>query len=138
MPLITWETSYELGISEIDNQHKKMVEIINRLFQMFSEHKVQDEEALKTVLQELTDYANYHFSTEEKYFALLNYPGTENHIAKHNQYREKIEEFKTQLAANKTESTFFNLTNFLQDWWVWHINNVDREYVPLFLAQGVK
>jgi len=137
MPLITWQESYALGISEIDDQHKKIVELINRLFQMFSEHQIPDE-GLGAVLQELTDYANYHFSTEEKYFSLFNYPQAAGHIAMHNKYRTKIEEFKTQFKTDKTESIFFNLTNFLQDWWIWHINNLDREYVPLFREKGVK
>ena len=138
MPLITWQDSYALGLSEIDTQHKKIVEIINHLFQIFTDHKMQDEKGLEAILQELTDYADYHFSTEEKYFALFGYPQATSHIAMHNQYRDKIEEFKNQFAAAKTEAVFFNLTNFLQDWWIWHINNLDREYVPLFMENGIK
>lgn len=138
MPFITWQESYALGISEIDSQHQKIVELINRLFQIFSEHKIEDEKGLEAILQELTDYANYHFSTEEKYFSLFSYPQAAGHIAMHNQYRTKIDEFKTKFATEKTETIFFNLTNFLQDWWIWHINNLDREYVPLFQEKGVK
>ena len=138
MALITWKDEYALGISEIDTQHQKIVSIINQLFDMFSEHKTQDEASLTSILQELTDYADYHFSTEEKYFSLFNYPGTAGHIEMHNQYRAKIEDFKAQYAAKKTEAVFFNLTNFLQDWWIWHINNLDREYVPIFKENGLK
>lgn len=138
MALITWKDEYALGISEIDTQHQKIVDIINRLFAMFSEHKLKDEIGLKNILQELTEYANYHFATEEKYFSLFNYPGSASHIEMHNNYRAKIEDFKAQYETDKTEAVFFNLTNFLQDWWVWHINNLDREYVPLFKENGVK
>lgn len=138
MALITWQENYALGISEIDTQHQKIVEIINRLFEMFSEHKTEDESSLKKILQELTDYADYHFQTEEKYFNLFNYSGAAGHIEMHNNYRSKIEEFKAQYETDKSEAVFFSLTNFLQDWWTWHINNMDREYVPLFQEKGVK
>ena len=138
MALITWQSEYELGIVEIDNQHKKIVEIINRLFEMFSTHKMEDEAGLTQILKELSDYADYHFTTEEKYFEAFKYPQAAGHIEMHNNYRTKIGEFKTQFAAAKDEAIFFNLTNFLQDWWIWHINNLDREYAPLFKENGVK
>jgi hemerythrin-like metal-binding protein len=136
MELMTWQKEYELGIEEIDNQHKKIVEIINRLFPMSLE--LTDEEVLKVILTELTDYADYHFATEEKYFKLFNYPEAAGHIEVHNKYRNKIEEFKKEFAAAKTEEVFFNLNNFLKDWWIQHINHLDREYVPLFKEQGLK
>lgn len=136
MAPITWQKEYELGIEEIDNQHKKIVEIINRLLPMSL--KLTDEEALKIILKELTDYADYHFGTEEKYFKLFNYPGAAGHIEIHNQYRHRIEEYKKEFAAAKTEEVFFNLNNLLKDWWISHINGVDREYVPLFKKNGLK
>jgi len=138
MALITWQAEYALGLEEIDNQHKKIVEIINHLFQMFTEHNLNDGADLNVVLQELTDYANYHFSTEEKYFALFQYQKTAEHLEMHNNYRKKIEEFTKQYKIEKNETIFFNLTNFLQDWWVWHINNTDRDYAPLFKEKGIK
>ncbi len=137
MALITWQDGYSLGIEKIDSQHKKIVDIINRLFTMFSEHKLSDEAGLKAILQELTDYANYHFSTEEEYFGLFQYAKAAPHIEMHNSYRAKIEEFAKQYETEKNETIFFNLTNFLQDWWVWHINNTDRDYAPLFKEKGV-
>ena len=100
--------------------------------------RLTDEEALGSILQELTDYADYHFATEEKYFKLFHYPESAGHIEIHHKYRDKIEQFKKDFAAAKTEEVFFNLNNFLQDWWVWHINNMDREYVPLFKEHGLK
>jgi len=138
MELITWQDEYALGIAEIDNQHQKIVEIINSLYQMFSENKMTEAAALQTILKELTDYADYHFTTEENYFTTFKYPQAAGHIEKHNQYREKVEEFKKQLDNNNLKETFFTMTNFLHEWWVWHINNMDREYVPLFKENGIK
>lgn len=138
MALITWQDEYSLGIEEIDTQHKKIVELINRLFTMFQEHKLSDAAGLGTILKELSDYADYHFKTEEKYFDLFQYAKAPGHIEMHNNYRTKIAEFNAQYEADKSEAIFFNLTNFLQDWWIWHINNTDRDYAPLFKENGVK
>lgn len=138
MELITWQNEYALGIEEIDKQHQKIVEIINRLYQLFSENKMTETGALQTILKELTDYADYHFTTEENYFANFKYPQAPGHIEKHNQYRAKVEEFKNQLAGDNIKDVFFTMTNFLHEWWIWHINNMDREYVSLFKENGVK
>jgi len=138
MALITWQDEYALGIEEIDSQHKKIVDIINRLFQMFTDKDTRDETKINGIFQELVDYANYHFSTEEKYFELFSYPGTSAHLELHEKYRAKVEELKKQYETDKGEAVFFALTNFLQDWWVWHINNADRAYAPLFKEKGVK
>lgn len=52
--MIKWRNEYTLGIELIDNQHKKLLEIVNRLYSAFIEKK-QSEEVL-TVLVELKDY----------------------------------------------------------------------------------
>ena len=135
MPPIAWQEEYALGIAEIDNQHRKIIEMINRLFKMASE--LTDDKILKDILMELSDYATYHFETEENYFKKFDYPGAAEHIAVHDQFRERIAELKKILDKGETEKVLFSLSTFLQNWWIWHINHVDRAYVPLFKKKGL-
>jgi len=137
MAFIDWREDYNLGIKEIDDQHQKMVEIINRLFELSNENEIDNQEKIETVLKEASDYAVYHFATEEKYFDLFKYEKSESHIDIHNKYRAKIKELSEKYQQTKDKTVFFELTDFLQDWWVWHINNTDREYVALFKANGL-
>lgn len=137
MPLIPWENKFELGISEIDEQHKKMLSIINKLYDMLDDVKSNDQNEIDRIIKEMAEYALYHFATEEKYFELFNYENKEPHIKIHDQYRAKIEDWQKRYNENKDKAIFFEVSNFLHDWWTWHINNTDREYVPFMKANNV-
>lgn len=137
MPLIPWDDKFALGISEIDEQHKKMLAIINKLNDLFTDKKHEEQAEIDNVIKEMADYAVYHFATEEKYFQLFDYEKAEAHIQIHNQYRAKIEEWRQRYDVSKSKMIFFEISNFLQDWWTWHINNTDRDYVPFLKANGL-
>jgi hemerythrin-like metal-binding protein len=138
MSLIPWKSEFELGIEEIDEQHKKVLAIINKLYDLFNEKKLDDQVAIDSIIKELADYAIYHFQTEENYFKIYGYEQAQGHIEVHNQYRAKIEDWRKRYDENKDPAIFFEISNFLQDWWTWHINNTDRAYVPFMKANGVK
>lgn len=138
MELIPWREEFALGISEIDEQHKKILAIINNLSEIFQGKKHHEQEIINQIIQELDDYANYHFQAEEKYFDLFSYQDAEAHIKIHNQYREKIVEWHQKYEKENDPKIFFDVSEFLKNWWVWHINNTDRAYVPLFKENGIK
>ncbi len=138
MELIPWREEFALGISEIDEQHKKILAIINNLSEIFQGKKHHEQEIINQIIQELDDYANHHFQTEEKYFDLFSYQDAEAHIKIHNQYREKIVEWRQKYEKENDPKIFFDVSEFLKNWWVWHINNTDRAYVPLFKEKGIK
>lgn len=137
MPFIPWEDKFELGITEIDEQHKKMLAIINKLYDLFEDLKNNDQIEIDKVIKEMADYAVYHFDTEEKYFTMFDYEKASEHIQIHNQYREKIDDWRKKYEETKDEKIFFEISNFLHDWWIWHINNTDRDYVPFMKANKV-
>lgn len=138
MELIPWKEEFALGISEIDEQHKKILTIINNLSEIFQDKKHHEQEVVNKIIQELDDYAVYHFQTEEKYFELFNYEDADAHIKIHNQYREKITEWRQRYEKDNDPKIFFDISEFLQNWWVWHINNTDRAYIPFMKEHGIK
>lgn len=137
MSLIFWKDEFALGIKEIDEQHKNILALINKLYDLFDSKKFKEQTEVDGIIKELSDYAIYHFETEEKYFELFGYEKTNEHIEVHNQYRTRIEEWRKRYNESKDEKIFFEISTFLHDWWVWHINNTDREYVPFLKANGV-
>jgi len=137
MSLIPWNDSFALGIDEIDEQHQKMLAIINKLFDLFEDKKHEDQAEIDRIIKEMADYAVYHFQTEEKYFQLYGYKKALPHIQIHNQYRAKVEDWRRRYDTDKDKTIFFEISSFLQDWWTWHINNTDREYVPFLKANGL-
>jgi len=137
MPLIPWTDEFALGIEEIDEQHKKMLAIINKLFDLFTENKDGDQKEIDKIIKEMADYAVYHFETEEKYFDLYGYEKTKEHVGIHDQYRAKIEDWQKRYGENHDREIFFEISEFLNNWWTWHINNTDREYVPFMKANDI-
>ncbi|HTX86577.1 MAG TPA: bacteriohemerythrin [Candidatus Nanoarchaeia archaeon] len=136
MPLIIWDETFSVGVKEIDGQHQKMISIINRLFEMVANNNF-NEAAVFNILNELVDYADYHFTTEERYFREFDYPKTESHIETHNDYRERIRELKEDYEDGKKNDVLADLAEFINGWWVWHINHSDKEYTQCFHDHGL-
>ena len=70
---LEWEEKYSVGVVEIDNQHKRMFEIINELFEAINNKII--EEKLDKIIAKVVDYKDFHFTTEEKYFKEFNQRG---------------------------------------------------------------
>lgn len=136
MPSILWEDQYLLGINEIDTQHKKIIDIINKLHDIaFTARDVNDD--IENILKELEDYAIYHFNTEEKYFKMFGYNESKDHIEIHNQYRDRINSWVNEYNRDRDNKIISEMLGFLENWWVFHINNTDRKYAPLFKKMGL-
>lgn len=136
MAIIHWSEDYSVKVEELDAQHKIIINLINKLNDLYVQKKFTGTDA-SPILRELSDYAESHFNTEEYYFKLYNYDKMDSHIAMHQAYREKVEEFKKEYSEDQSEKVFFEINNFLNDWWIWHINNADQEYSKYFNQNGL-
>lgn len=90
----------------------------------------------------MMDYTIYHFQTEENYFKLYGYERTASHTEIHSQYRTRVAEWRELYHKDKDNretvtQIFFEISKFLHDWWIWHINNTDRDYVPFMKANHI-
>ena len=81
---IPWNDKYSLGIDAIDTQHKKLFEIVNRLYALDDEHSTKDE--IKDILYEFNDYLRTHLSEEEEYMASINFPELPEHKEIHESF----------------------------------------------------
>jgi hemerythrin-like metal-binding protein len=131
--LIKWRDIHSVNVKEFDEQHKKLVEIINEFFASGPDNK----EALKLIVGKLIEYSNYHLENEEAYFKKFNYPEAADHLEKHNFYRHKVLEFSHKLETAEGAEIFNELSEFLRDWWIMHINNIDQEYSNFFNKNGL-
>ncbi len=135
MAFITWTDAYSVGIEEIDNQHKGLVKLINKLFDAMSDGQANS--ILNGILNELTKYTQVHFATEEKYFALYDYPESAEHIEEHLQFVNEVLKFKAQFEAGNIVLSF-EVFKFLRGWLVKHIQGSDKKYSQCFIANGLK
>jgi len=134
MAYITWSKDFSVNVREIDVQHKLLVEKINQLHQSLLDNKGR--EAQKIIIQEMTDYANVHFETEEKYMRSLNYPAYQLHKAEHEKFAEKA--YELQMRINRTGYVLtLEILSFLKNWLQEHILGTDKQYSAFFNENGV-
>ncbi|RMD50425.1 MAG: hemerythrin, partial [Ignavibacteria bacterium] len=81
MNKIEWKHYYNIGVPEIDEQHKKLTDMINELIVARNEGK--EEEVFGKILKSLVEYTQVHFSSEEKHMKQYNYPGLVEHQHQH-------------------------------------------------------
>ena len=85
---VPWDNRYRLGIDNIDDQHEKLFELVNRLFEL--EETSNYKEALRTILYEFSDYMKTHFSDEEEYMSEIGFPKLEEHKKLHQDIIESL------------------------------------------------
>ena len=135
MEFITWKDNYSVKVPSIDNQHQKLVSLINELYSKF--YQDLNNEDLKRIFDELESYAGYHFNYEEKFMKLYGFKGYNEHQQEHESFRNKIVNYRDQLDSSKT-SEVIDLLTYLKDWLLKHIMGTDRKYANLFVEKGLK
>ena len=122
--MLEWEDKFSMDISIIDEEHKKLIGILNKAV-FAKEHNDNTEEA-KEVLGEMLEYSQKHFSTEEAYMIKFNFSEYQFHKNEHLDF------------TNKTIATFNKAIKgdceleFLKQWLVNHIQSIDRMYIDCF------
>lgn len=132
---LEWDENYSVGVQEIDNQHKILFATINELLDAI--HNNEPEEKLDHIIQNIITYKKHHFSTEEKYFKEFNFEGAEEHIEQHKKFNDNIKKLFEDHPKHDIELCFL-LIDFLEDWLIDHLQNMDQKYVECFKQNGLK
>src|SRR3989339_622150 len=134
MALIQWNSTLSVNITQIDNQHMKLVELVNTLHDRMKVGK--GKAALSGILNELTNYTVYHFKTEEDIFRKYNYPQTDAHLKEHDALVQQVVKLKADFDNGKSVLTL-DVMNFLKDWLTLHIMGDDKAYTLFLKSQGI-
>ena len=132
---IIWTEDFSVGVARIDEQHKRLIGMINRLIS--APQARARSETISDLLNDMTSYAQEHFATEEALMRQYNYPQLEEHVAQHRTFREKTVGFCSAAildAPGLPEAMLYYLRNWLVD----HILNSDMAFKPFFREQGLK
>ncbi|QJB55022.1 bacteriohemerythrin [Pseudodesulfovibrio sp. zrk46] len=132
--MMQWTDELSTNIREIDEQHIRLINLINALQKAMVSGK--GKEAVAQVLEELKDYTVFHFAHEETLFEEYDYPETEGHVQAHKMFVEKVVEFEQKILSGKASVTM-EVLDFLKDWLVKHIMGVDHRYSPYFNKKGL-
>jgi hemerythrin len=134
MALITWHDTYSVKVRKFDDEHKKLISLINQLHDAMMVG--QGGQVIGKVLQSLIDYTSTHFAAEEASMKLHNYPGYEQHKKEHNSLVLQVLDVQKNLKAGKAPLSQ-EIMLFLKNWLQSHIQGEDKKYGPFFNAKGV-
>ena len=127
MKLIIWTPDFSVGVASIDEQHKGLIAMVNRL--MAEPRTTTQSETISALLSDLTKYAEEHFAAEEELMRRHNYPRLDEHIAQHLTFRNATVDF-CMAAMNDDGTVPEAMFRYLCNWLVEHILNSDMDYKP--------
>jgi hemerythrin len=132
---IDWTEELSVGIQEIDEQHKILVDLINRLYESIV--KQTDTQVVNDILTELVQYTVVHFAVEESLMRIFDYPDYEDHKKIHQELQQQVIDLHKKVKENNA-SISMDLLKFLKNWLTRHIFVEDQKYGPFFLERGLK
>lgn len=126
MKSFQWDTCYETGIGDVDEQHQYLVEIINRYGELIAENNISLAD-IRMALFELSRYAEFHFKEEENLMreAGLYEKHVEAHIKVHRAFMSDIVSMQAFISEENIKASE-HLLNFLIHWLAYHILGIDQ------------
>ncbi len=127
MARIRWQPAFETGISEVDNQHRQFIRLVNSLEDLLGTGEDVDVDAVRSILEELVDYADYHFSYEQEFQEKMAFSDRAEHTARHDEFRRWLRSNLTN-ADLEDSRTILDLLNHLMDWFLTHVLVDDMKF----------
>ncbi|GFO69095.1 hypothetical protein GMLC_26740 [Geomonas limicola] len=121
MPIIEWNAGFMLGIGEIDQHHKQLVQLLN---DTYDEFRAGARIGLP-VIEQLIDHAERIFTLEEQLMREVCYPQLGEHLNEHEGFTSRIGGFKANYT--NSEGTSIELLWFLCNWVTHHLRETDAE-----------
>lgn len=132
---IEWSDALSVGVKEIDNQHKKLINMINEL-----NTAIQGgwgKEARKDVIDKLVEYTRVHFATEESVMSIAGYPDVEAHKKQHENLILMVNDYVKKYEQDPDTSSY-DLLFFLKKWLTEHIIKTDKRLGGYLVKTGPK
>ena len=126
MQKVEWTEEYELGIQVIDDQHKKIVDYINKLVDIGPDNT---SEGLSEVVDALLDYTYSHFAFEETLMEEAGYESLDFHKQTHEAFTNRIKDLHRRFCEGETVNE--EIGELLKNWLLNHIKEDDRSYAPI-------
>jgi hemerythrin-like metal-binding protein len=134
-PLMTWKNDWEVGVREIDAQHRQLVSLLNQLHAAMKDGK--GKAVVGAILDSLIYYTKAHFSTEERLMQQCSYRDLVAHQREHNLLTAKVLDFQRTFKSGGMVITA-DLMHFLSKWMQEHICGSDKKYAPFLHAHGIR
>lgn len=132
--LISWNKGYSVGVTQMDSEHQRLIDIINNLYSAMRSGR--SKEAIGTILDELVDYTKTHFAHEERLMRESGYTGFDEQKRAHEALIAQVIEIQGKYRAGTALGQ--EVMSFLKNWLVNHIQGLDKRYGPVMNKKGIK
>lgn len=136
MPLMEWNDKLSVGIQQFDNEHKRLVAMLNELFD--AAQGGHGKEVLGKILDGLITYTATHFANEERYMKEHKYADYAAHKAEHDALAKQVLDVQARYKAGASAALSMEVMNFLKNWLGKHIQGTDKKYGPFLNDKGIK
>lgn len=136
--MFRWREAFELGIEEVDKEHRKLFEIGGLLYDLSSNKNDTDKyDEIMRVIEELKDYTIIHFNHEEQLMLLHSYENYEAHKFEHDFFVKKLQRIERKDIEGAQNDAIVEMLSFVADWITSHILKTDKEYIEFFKSKGL-
>ena len=132
MSELIWKDSFDTGIAEIDRQHRRFLDYLNRCTEYSLSHA--REKVVPELIVKMREYALMHFEFEEALMRSAGYAGYEQHEGQHAFFNARVAELEEAITGGVNEKAV-SLAAFMRDWLISHILEEDKRYTPLLARQ---
>ena len=126
-----WKDSFIIGIENIDSQHQKLIGLLDQCIKK----AVSSKNEFLPVLNDMKEYADSHFRTEEQLMLAINFPRLEEHKNQHRLFEENLGLLEKEV-NNWEKRTMVTMTSFLRDWFIQHILDCDKQIGAYVRSNG--
>lgn len=126
MTTLLWDSALDTGFSDIDEQHKRLLGILDRLAASARlGHRMSPDE-LEAVIAELAEYAQTHFDTEVRLMldTDCDLRHVQKHVREHEDFIRHISLVHEALVDSRNDEGA-NLARYLSEWFSRHIVGSD-------------
>jgi hemerythrin-like metal-binding protein len=123
IPYIKWEPAYSVTVEHIDEQHRKLFDIVNDLI----DEVQMGSNRLLPIIRDLVHYVSVHFHDENMVMMKSGYPGFDKHNQEHRRFTEKVEEFLKSYKQGDTDLGL-KMIIYMKEWIFSHTTRLDMEY----------
>ncbi|MGQ1890731.1 bacteriohemerythrin [Thermophagus sp. OGC60D27] len=130
--MIKWKSDYSVNQPNIDQEHQSLFRMLNQFYQGIKDGS--SKERLAQLIKGLLEYAQNHFSHEERFMQSIGYPRLQTHRKEHHAFIQKVNEFYDKYSSGRLILSL-EVTGFIKDWITNHILNEDKKYADFVLSQ---
>ncbi|MBI5591962.1 MAG: hemerythrin family protein [Deltaproteobacteria bacterium] len=126
MDSFKWKDGFNIGIAEIDEQHRSFLDCLNDCNALIS---ISGKNASidQSLIDRLRAYATMHFRFEEGLMEAKGYPEIAQQRKMHKYFESQVDELEASLSKQGNRS-LESVLSFLRDWFLNHVIEQDKRF----------